>query len=261
VPLAPDDPALFGVGVRGSWLALRALQVITVPLVSWARYVGAEDRAHGRHVIDVGTPGDTHHRLLLWPEIWHYCRGYAAGKGSPHALAPLLAERAPQVLTETEAADRLGLSTHGVRHRVAVGRQYPVFVVSVADHRVRRHLYTAQVAAVVKPTAANEQRWRDLRALLPDQTPLASVAEHVAIRESPLAVPAMQTPYRQRETLALAVKMGWIDGFTTRRQTFTVTRAGESWQLPAAAVGPWLLGLGDARGGAGYKVAYRERLG
>lgn len=268
MPLAYDHPALAGTGVRGAWLALRALHAVTTG-TGWMRYVANVDRTAGAHVLDIRQQDERlpHHRAIYRGEVWWWLRGFAAGRSQGAVLDALTGERPAQVLPVDDAlAERLGLSVHGLRHRVDNDRLYAVYVVDETDHRVRRHIPASQVAALTRPSVATEKRWAEVRALLPDQPRPESISERITLRPSPSPLPVgrgLRTPVRQREALALAREHGWISEFRAQAdRSFVVTLpAGELYRLPTTAVEPFLLGLGDGRGGLGRLVAYRDDLG
>lgn len=219
-------------------------------------------------MLDIRQRGERmpHHRIVYRGEVWWWLRGFAAGRGHGEVLDTLTGERPPQMcLVDDALASRLGLSVHGLRHRVDNDRLYAVYVVDETDHRVRRHIPAPQVAALTRPTSATEKRWDEVRALLPDQPRPEHISERITPRPSPDPLPVgrgLRTPVRQREALALARELGWVAEFRTEvDRSFAVTLPGESQRLPVTAVEPFLLGLGDGLGGLGRLVAYRDDLG
>lgn len=275
VPLPPTHPALYGVGSRGAWLTLRVLREVHTR--RWARYVGQPDngRARGHHLLNLADNGLAHLRLLLaipsfWSsprhpgEVWYWGQGFAAARRQPRALDGLLGERV-RVLDIPTAAKRLGLTPEGVGYQIRTGKLYPIYVVDEQDHRTRRMVFAAQVSAQLGRATA----WRDIRTLLPDQPRLNATADDLTVRPSPAPLPVsrdLATPYRQREALALAHELGWLRFEGSSGSVFTASvlpgpRRNLRVELPAPAVEPWLLGLGDGLGGQGSMVAYRPDLG
>lgn len=277
-----DDPALYGVGPRGAWLALRALATLHQQKV--ARYVAAQDPGRGWHVLDLAAPAmpkRAYRQLRILPryytsprrptagtfgtpgEAWWYALGMEDHIAHGVFLEAVAKERAPKLLTVADAAVELGISPGGVRALLESYALYPVYEVDATDHRTRRLVFAAQVVAR-RGGARNVQRWREIRALLPDLQRVDTIAEHVILPASPAVLPvdpAMPTPLRQREALAIGHTAGWYKVTGQQDERFTLALPdGRVRELPLRAVEPWLLGLADARG-EGARVAYRDDLG
>lgn len=306
-----DDPALYGVGPDGAWLALRSL--CTMHGQGWTRYVAAQEPARGWHVIDL-TPrtAPTYRQVRILPryytahhrpasgtfgtpgEAWWYGLGQQAGRRKVGVFEKLAQEQAPPMLGLDETAAELGITVQGVRALHESYALYPVYAVDPVDHRTRRLAFADQVVArsgggpreeeagreragYASMSAADrrrftrdwhteeartarrveaEQRWITIRGQLPDLVRVDTIAEHVVLPAAPDPLPvdpAMPSPLRQREALAIGHTAGWFRVTGQRVGGFKLAGRGE---IPGPAVEPWLLGFADARG-EGHRVMYR----
>lgn len=276
-----NDPALSGIGPKGAWLALRSL--CAMHSAGWVRYVGAEDRPLGKHVIDLNPSGKPVYRLLVTVprfytarhrpsspqdvgdpgEAWWYALGQADQRGEPSVVEGLLRERVPKLYTLDEAAEAMDLTVFGVQHHLRTGQAYPLVVVDATSHRRQRHLFAAQVAARAGGARAVE-RWREIRAQIPALVSTHAIPESVAFPAAPDPLPVdrlLRPVVRQREAVAIGHKAGWFRLAGQSAAAFTLRLPdGRTREVPGRAVLPWVLGMGDARG-EGARVMYRNERG
>lgn len=280
VPARVSDPALDGIGPKGAWLALRSLQ--TMHEQGWARYVAAEDRRTGRHVIDLhGDTGPASYRLLLTlprfytasprpegtdeagtpGEAWWYAKAHAVHRGQAARVDALRAERVPKLVTVEETAAQLGLSVAGVQFRLRREQLYPVYVVDAETHRMSRWVFAAQVAAD-GGGARQVERWREIRAMLPALSRVDTIGETVRLLPAPVPAPiptSLLPAARTREALAIGHYAGWFEflGQTASGRYEIALPDGQKWEIPGRAVPVVVLALGDARG-EGRRAVFRD---
>jgi hypothetical protein len=282
---AAEDTDRAAAGGRQTYLALRALRV--VQQAGWADLVAA-DMLAGRYVLDVGTPTRPHYRTLHRGEPFWYCVGFGDACGGGDRVADLVDEDVPDLLDSAGAAAIIprelfpfapSMTVDGVRHLVDTGNLYVVYGLHrrrllfraevdyvAAQRRARALAHHGELQAAARAADVAEEaraQWAAVRNWLPDVHERDGA--DLRPRMAPVVLPAVQQPRapRLRRALFLADEAGWLSYLhpVDDGEAYVVEVRGVRRQVPADAVLPYVLGVGDGFGGAGRLVAYREGLG
>lgn len=250
--LRPDDPAR-------SWERQRMLRIGED--VGWYNYL-AGDPVASRYVVRLNTGQvrvlnrDTVLRIPGGIEVRRdeplaWTVGQAFGRNAWQVLDRI--GRLPRLYDRPKVSELLDMSKPTVNAHTRAGRLRALFYA-----RHRRYYFADQIDGMCGDPAA-QQRWEDLRFLLPNTIRPDQITFRESVSPEPLPIPEVAHDLageRNMHALHTAEHHGWLQYIARNKTDYTIIIGGLQLDVPGAAVLPFVWGVGDAHG-QGDRVAYR----